>query len=290
MRTITTITEDNLSCFQGILPIRESVSHEIMRLGVIEEGAPAAACELLLRDNFCEIESFYVVEKYRRKGIGSELLKTVIRLSQDSSLYGIRADYEKDLGFTEFFEKTGFFVVDGSPVYEVPRQALINNKWVRDALTAKEDPAITSLRTALAKEKNSLFLLLDQSGFDRDAASMDEVDEDLSLVYRGKKGAAEAVVLAVKNGDDVFVTLLVSASKDPRVVVNTLARMVASTFHWEKMPDNFRFFSEGKSILPFLEKLVGKDSIKSSVMTECAVYGLDNGAAAAVEELFAVEI
>ena len=72
----------------------------------------------------------------------------------------------------------------------------------------------------------------------------------------------------------VFVTLLISDLNDSKVIVNTLSRMVAATFHWEKMPERFCFFAESNSIVSFLSKLVGKEHITSEVLTESAFKGL----------------
>ena len=273
MRTITIITEGNSGYFEPILPEGKSSSPDVMRLGVIEDGAPAAAAEVQMRDGICEINSFFVVESYRRKGIGTDLLDAVIRLAKDSSLNGIRVDYEKILGFSEFLEKNGFYVVPGNPVYQVPMKALINTKWVRDALTAKEDKRLTSLKTALIREKRSLKMLLDKHGYDMESIYYMDSDEDLSMVFRNRYGAVFGVVLAAERDGDVFVTLLISDLNDSKVVINTLSRMVAATFHWRKMPEKFSFFAESKNLLPFLTKMVGKESISSEVLTESAFLG-----------------
>ena len=273
MRRITIITDENVAYFEPILPEGKSSSPDVMQLGVTLGGAPVAAAEVQMRDGVCEINSFFVAESYRRKGIGTDLLNAIIRLTKDNELGGIRADYEKIHGFSEFFAKNGFYVVDGNPVYSVPMKALINTKSVRNALTAKEDPRLTSLKTALIRERNSLKMLLDKHGYDMEAIFYMDSDEDLSMVFRDAYGAVSGVVLAAEREGDVFVTLLISDLKDSKVIINTLSRMVAATFHWPKMPEHFLFFAESKSLVSFLEKMVGKEHISSEILTESAFMG-----------------
>ncbi len=122
----TLITEDNAHLFVEGIPkdVRDSAD---LLLGAIDEETDTA-CGVLAAsvddDNNLQITFIYVAEKFRRRGAGKNLLKTMKEVAEDNKSSEISCIHTKTAisdGVYELLEKSGFVLFDLACVttYEV---------------------------------------------------------------------------------------------------------------------------------------------------------------------------
>ena len=122
----TLITEDNAHLFIEGVPKDVQGSADLL-LGAIDEETDTA-CGVLAAavddDNSVQITFIYVAEKFRRKGAGTELIKTLQEIAADNRSSEISCVHTKTAisdGVYELLEKCGFVLFDLATVktYEV---------------------------------------------------------------------------------------------------------------------------------------------------------------------------
>ena len=170
-------------------------------LGVIMDGRAVAAAIFDLSDGICTLEHLYVDEKYRKKGVGSFLLKDAIEAFKAAGVDTMMVYYTDGPGITEFLQKHGFACAPSISFHGMSCAMLMESEGFQRFLQRNRPNGLRKYKDFSIIEKRQTEKLLKKAGFDSSIMNKDNIDLDLSFGVFGKKGVMGCALLKIEDGD-----------------------------------------------------------------------------------------
>lgn len=221
----TCIGESNYDAFSLLLS--GGIAEDKLYIGVIEDDKAVGAGEFSSEGNLLVIDSVFVLDEYRRRGIGSAMLDEVTALAQRSGAGGVWTDYAGDTAINGFLTAYGFFTWEDCAFYQVPLTDIVNSETCQSIFSKlKEKPEdknrVVSFAKLSATQKNVIKNTLVQYGLD----DVDEMIASLSTpansfaVYRdAEKKNLGAILITDVMGDFVTIKYLANIGGNPKDLV-----------------------------------------------------------------------
>ena len=253
---LTGIWEENREYFKNLLP--ESTKEEEVCVGAIEDGKAVAAAVFSASGSLLYLDHIYVDEKYRKKGIGSTLIKEFAYEMQEAGIHSINVLFtDKAKGIDAFLVKTGFGIVEEGAYFSAKIEDFLSAKKVQKIMSGSYSTEIRHIKDLSKTEKNVLSRYLTEDDADPDILTDPALAEKLSFVsVDSESGNPHACVLCERTDDDVIVEYLGSFMKD----LDDLAAILSALFKAGKdeglSEKTIRFAATDERIIDFAGKLL----------------------------------
>lgn len=89
--------------------IRKKNNREIMNLSVYDKEKPIGGASGWIEFGWYYLDQLYISDEYRKKGIGSKIIKELERISRNKDCMGIKTE-TWSFQAKEFYEKQGFTI------------------------------------------------------------------------------------------------------------------------------------------------------------------------------------
>lgn len=224
------ITNDNMHYFDLILTADaiDAISqyeNEIYALGAVIDGLPVGTGVVRFKDDEARLISLYVVEEYRKQGIGTEicsqLLNTVMSVPDITSFNASYTEKEGEEAFTGFFESLYFDIEKVGVDYTITVMDTINAPELQKIKVT--DSRAIPYNKLTSKEKN---LLLNEETDLTEYIKNGQLREDLSFVILDDKGTKIRCCLIFAEVDNELVVAWANTTD----AVSLLAKIILSSF------------------------------------------------------------
>ena len=182
------ITGENASLFKDYLPERNPkrlFGDDTMGIGVLKGETPCAAIYLLKKNGCMRILYLSVDPDYRRQGIGTRLVESVIKSAKAGDLSEVQITYASNIAenLEDFLEKNRFEnTSEAGLIYHIPRI------FLRDFL--KNDTDVQEMAAAWKKVSHweEVLSFRELPSKAKDFFSFLNPDMDMSLAIREENG------------------------------------------------------------------------------------------------------
>lgn len=208
---ITKIGKKNEQYFKNMLFQTETESENMVVLGAIENDAACGTAAFELNGSTVELINLYVARAYRRKGVATSLFHTFLELVKGIGVESIMVSFmEGDNGLQSFFEKEGFFITEGSPMFVFPAEEAIKAPRLRKYLMRSIPGKCISLDKLLEYQSRELKCFLNQGGFPPQEVSDSMLTKEMSAVVLDGYNRIDACMLCADTGDQICINILLS--------------------------------------------------------------------------------
>ena len=255
MTELTRIGKKNLSGFRHLMPGQEPGA-EVFAIGALYQNRAAGCALLSAEEDSLSLDWLYVADAFRRKGVGTTLLKGAEDLAIASGAASLHALYPSTSHSLEPFLKSGgyFFLSDGVH-YRVKTKDCLASELLR-ADTHPGD--VMPLSALTGTQKKHLGQRLEEAGPGAELLREGICDETLSLAaLDGKTGEAAAALIAEAAGNEVFIHYLVNFSGQPERLVTLFRAFSEQLQSLETLP-GYLVFAGDDTARKLAEKMSGK--------------------------------
>ncbi len=194
----------------------------------IEEEC-GAAITLSHDKDTADILSIYIPEDKRREGLGYSLLSAAKQEAYKHDVRKIGANFSDRIsGMQKLFEKSGFEVYDGAPIFSIDTEKLLGSKKVINSLKKKTDKAdFVSLDNLKLSQWDDFFSVLKKSSIKLNPKDVAAFSKKISGVVYDKDGAIRAYVFCSEGEGQVHIDYLGTPKKgDGAYAMEALKGMV----------------------------------------------------------------
>ena len=271
MRKVTGIGKGNEAYFEPLL-MGTAAGEDILRFGVIEDGAAAGVMAVAASDGRADILWIYVLEEYRRRGIAREMLETFLDEAQDQeSFVGVSAVYPHSEAMDTLLTSEGFLVIPGEPICMIDTADALNSERLQNILSTKIAPSVESLEELGLMERKQLQNLLLHGRIQGQDLQILGYDQQLSAVVTEEEGGPEAVLLAGRDHERCLLQFLYNSRSDEPDNLLQLVRYLTQAIQGDESLKQLCFSPESAHIRRFAEKLVSDpELIREEVLTRVA--------------------
>ena len=268
--TLTNIGKTNYAAFCGILPYGKSMpdSSELLLIGAIEEGSTAGAASILLSEEMAVIDSFYIVPRFRRRGIGSRILFEISETVQKLGIDVLQVDFPEDAGMIRFFRMNRFMVIPGNALYYAPLSDFSESRFIHANAQKIQSSNIFSMAELSGNRHNRFWNML-YGYFSPDEIQRIRPDERLSRVMFDTDGNPTGYMLvslpdvspvsAELPGRAALVAMLYSESENFRDLQLMFSSALAAKEVSEERISTVMFYSDERIHKFASELLAGKE-------------------------------
>ena|GEM_PF-5449240 len=251
--TLTKVGESNKKAFEPLLFGLDPTQKNRIALGVLISKMPVGIGVFDLDGSVVTITHLYVLEKYRRKGVGTEIINGFLQDAAAYSYFAASADYISDPATNRFFEKQDFSVIEEDPLFAIPLKGLVSGTVMKFLSLGKEKRTVLSVAELSGMQMRGLNTELVQNDLDPEALFMG-INKELSLVLFDKEGRKPLSLVVVDDVDrDVCIRYICNFTNNPaniRMILYRLGKIIKKTCDTET--GNLLFVI----VDPAMEKLV----------------------------------
>ena len=175
----------------------------------IEEKC-GAAITLSHENDTADILSIYIPEDKRREGIGSSLLSAAEQEAQKHDIRTLGASFSNSIsGMEKLFEKAGFDVSEGAPIFTFDTDKLLASKKVINALKKKSNKAdFVSFNHMKMKQWDGFFKLLSEHSIRLTSKDMVRFSKKTSGVVYDEDGNIRAYIFCTEREGQIHIDYL----------------------------------------------------------------------------------
>ena len=194
----------------------------------IEEKC-GAAITLSHENDTADILSIYIPEDKRREGIGSSLLSAAKQEAQRHDIRTIGARFSNGIsGMKKLFEKAGFDVSEGAPIFTFDTEKLLASKKVINSLKKKSEKAdFVSFDHMKMKQWDGFFKLLSEHSIKLTSKDMVRFSKKTSGVVYDTEGEIRAYIFCTEGEGQLHIDYLgTPKTGDSAYVMEALKGMI----------------------------------------------------------------
>ncbi|MBR5421465.1 MAG: GNAT family N-acetyltransferase [Lachnospiraceae bacterium] len=256
------IGTENAEGFTAVIPPELVRDEDKLAVGVVEDDKAVAAALFSTDEDAAILEYLYVLPEYRRRGVGSFLLKESLS-ALDLDL--VQAAFSDDTeGMLPFFEKLGFMMIEDTDVISIPMKEL--RKRCNESPLFRKKTAVEASSIDTVLERKELLRLLLQEKLDTELISEGRFTEELSFVCKDDAGEIRALLLCDRFEDTLLLTLLLNRSQNTDHMLALFQAFLKATEAAEYDGCSLRFLPAELSVLHFSERLAGDALVKEGRM------------------------
>ena len=271
------INRDRQKAFAYMLPDRLLFREKgLIPIGAAVEGCPVGVCLVLLNgDRTASLEWIYVLEDYRRQGIGRAMLENYMdfALERGFEVLNLCVDPPDPEDFLRqsqpFFESMGFFLSSRRGNYQLTMEEIAGNKKLRALKPSKT--GVERLAAYARMGESELKEFLKEKRIPLSALNNPQLCREASFACRSSTGEIEACLLTSKKGRGMGIDLLVTSGGRETAILSLLAAVFQYAMRNKENIDNVYVSALNPRIKSFLYYFFGKDFKQD---WEC-IYGVN---------------
>ncbi len=266
---LTGIWEENREYFSDLLP--DVTDDNAIVIGAIEDDTAVAAAVFSETNSLIYVDYIMVAPQYRRKGIGSALIKEFLselkEMGADCVNAVIPGELEDVLGM---FGSLGFGITEGGRSYITKAENFYSSERVKNLMEKKFSCGIQNIRDLTASDRRKLSEYMDESGTDPIILKDPALEPSLCFASIDDKTLEpHACILCERNEDGITVDYLGSFMNDIEDCLAVLAALFNAAKQAGAENGNVRFVVTEDSKLQFIRKLATDDN---AINEECVLY------------------
>lgn len=259
--TITRIDKTNRAFFDAFLfEAAERTGPNILRLGVIDDGAACGAAAYELRGATAQLTSIFVIPDSRRRGAGRALLEAFYSLVQGTDVSSLSVTYipEPQDGLNDFFAAMGFACFDGSPAYTVSYAEAKRSDRLQTYL-AKADTTgrILSFTEFSGVQTHEFNRILRTYGATFPEVAVGSFSRELSCAF-SRKGEITAALLCAECGERLNIDFLFSRANSAGPTLALVAWLAARIEARGHEPERIAFLAANPIVPAIADELFGQ--------------------------------
>ena len=269
----TAIGSQNYKAFSAFLS-RGGISEDKLYIGVIEDDKAVGAGEFSCEGDLLVLDSLFVLEDYRRRGMATAMLNEFVELAKRSKATGIWTNYVQDEGADGFLQANGFLLRKDCEFYRVPMAEIVKG----DACQAifgklKEKPEdkhrVISFAKLTSSQKNSIQNALFQTGLedaDEMIASLSDPANSIAVFKDADKKEIGAVLLTEVTGDSVTIKYLANIGGNPKDLIYLLKLFWGMVVARDMVEKDLVFCTAEQEIKQMMDKFAGNAYTTTGLM------------------------
>ncbi|MCR5098488.1 MAG: GNAT family N-acetyltransferase [Lachnospiraceae bacterium] len=272
---LTGIGEQNIDCFKALLP--QSYDLNDIMVGAIGYGKAVGAASFSLVGSSIYMDHIFVDPDFRRKGVGSEMIKSFAAEMKKIVVGALHTDYyENSEGIRPFLEHLGFVSEADGEVFSVPIESFYGSDALNKVTAKDSKNKLIPLGKLTTKQMDKVAQKLEESGTDPHMVHDGSMDDELSLVsFDVKTGEPDGCIFCVRREDVITVSFLGSFQNDPRDLMTIVAGLKSVAEDEGITTGRLQFVSMDEKIRDFVKKLAKKpEDLKSEGAMYSAVLAL----------------
>ncbi|MCR5098139.1 MAG: GNAT family N-acetyltransferase [Lachnospiraceae bacterium] len=269
----TRIGVENHEAFSALLP-GTGLSHDKIYIGVIEDNAAVGAGEFSSDGNLLVLDSIFVAEDYRRRGIGSTMLSQIADVAVSSGAGGIWADYVSDEVLDGFLVACGFVTMEDSSFYRVPIRDLLESEASQEIFGRikgkPEDAArVCSFADLSSAQLNNIKSKLVQSNIedvDKMIGSLPGLETSIAVYKDVQRQKIGAVMITDAAGEYVTVKYIANMGGSPKDLAVLLKYFYKMTIKNHLTYKTLSFCTDEQEIKQIITKFAGYELMPTGSM------------------------
>ncbi len=262
MTELTAIGEENREAFEALTNGLNPADHELCIGAISEDEAAGVAFYNSVGDSLM-LDYIYVPEKYRRKGIGTALIKDFIEEIREAGPRILYINYpEKADDLYAFTRSLGFMLFRDGFSFRTPVKTLLESEELNKLLKAAKGYPVKPLNKLTKGEKDGLRAKLEKNDMEPSIIDNSSLSDELSLtVLDEKTKEVVSVVLCIRSRKQILIDFMANYSSNPACLID-LMRALKKAVEKEKLGDSDLIFvamDETMERLP--KKLIGPRGI-----------------------------
>ena len=261
----TTVEKGNWEYFQPF--IGNDPEAGVGVIGAIEDDMPIGAAAFEIRDNSAIMTQILISEDYRGRGAGKGILGLAKRAFATAGIRDFMVFYTDKEDITGFLTMEGFRCTQTDPLYSCSMQGAVDSKNVKMLLGKCKGDSIIACKDLVIAEREKGQLLLKRHRFDSSVYENGAYDENLSFAYK-RGGEVKGLIMAMTEGDDVYVTALVTTGEDKKVPTELIAAFVRAVTERKLTGGKLYFLARNRkfamNINTFLDKGAQLERVESA--------------------------
>ncbi len=264
--TLTSIGEKNIHAFA---PLMQGISPEDVRfsIGAVEDDRAVGVCMFDVLDEALVLDYIYVLKEYRRKGIGSAMLKGFIeeiKAAEPTAIHINFPDVSKDL--MGFFTAMDFKLMPEGKAYRIKAEDILDTEVFNRVTSQKINHRIERLFDITEKEKKSIWDSFEKAELDADIIDNRTLSKDLSLVAFDKdEDTPEALVLCEEDESSVSILFIVNFRHDTKALLDIIHALKDAVLVKKGTDCDLVFVTMDEKMEEFAKTLVGEEDEFKSV-------------------------
>ncbi|MCR5099231.1 MAG: GNAT family N-acetyltransferase [Lachnospiraceae bacterium] len=262
----TGIGERNYQSFSNLLP-GVGLSRDKMYIGAIEDNTAVGAGEFSSDGDLLVLDSIFVIDNYRRRGIASAMLCEISTFAESAGAGGIWADYPSDEGTDAFLKDCGFVTMEDCVFYQVPIRDILESEASQEIFGMIPDKPENSIRVCSFADLSSSQLNNIKSKLVE--SDIDDVDKMISTlpdpttsiaVYRdAHRKDIGAVIITDVTGDYVTIKYMANMGGNPKDFALLLKSFYKMTLKKHLTYKTLSFCTVEQEIKQIIEKFAGHE-------------------------------
>ena len=252
---LTSIGESNIDAFQYLMP-GIVLNDSSLFVGAIEDEKAVGAAVLSGDSKLITLEYIYVLQDYRKKGIGTALVTESAKAMEAKHIAACFSDDEKSL--PGFFESLGFLMSDDAESYSVPVKFLLESEHIKKMLSSKRPAGVKSVAELRNAEKQLLFNKLSEERGESILFDA-EFDPQLSFVTISPDSKEiTSYILCEKMENVITIMFLRNYSGNAAELMILFAALAQRGSNDEYADCDICFVTQNEGVTELMKKLVGE--------------------------------
>ena len=261
---ITGIVKENLEGFLSVIT-EDIVMTENIVAGAIEDNRAvgAVAFSVMKETASLVLDYIYVDPDFRRKGVGSALIKEVV---ERANPIGVHVAFRNDDELIPFFEKNGFMLAEDAGIYEVKITDMRSSDATNRLLGGKHTEKYVKVLDLLELQKKALDIELLKADIDLSVSEAD-INKNISFVSLepGTDNPKSCILCSIME-DSIMVKLLFSATGDYSTLGGLFKEFYKAIEAEDLIDKKLVFTTDEDSIVTLITKMSNGKAKKTGAM------------------------
>ncbi len=219
----TGIGDQNFDAFSNLLP-GVGLSQDKMYIGAIEDDTAVGAGEFSSDGGLLVLDSIFVVDSYRRRGIASAMFNEISSAAESAGAGGIWADYPGSEELDAFMEACGFVTMEDCSFYQVSIRDILESDTSQEIfarIVEKPEDGIRScsfsdLSSAQLNNIKSRLVQNDITDVDKMIATLPDPETSIAVFKDAGRKEIGAVLITDATGDFVTIKYMANMGGNPK--------------------------------------------------------------------------
>ena len=217
------IGEQNYKAFSALLP-GVGLSQDKLYIGAIEDNTAVGAGEFSSDGGLLVLDSIFVVDDYRRRGIARAMLNEITSIAKSAGAGGVWADYPDDEVLGSFLEACGFLTMEDCSFYQVSIRDILESEASQEIFARINEKAeagsrscsFADLSSAQLNNIKSRLVQNDITDVDKMISTLPDPETSIAVFKDAKRKEIASVLITDVTGDFVTIKYMANMGGNPK--------------------------------------------------------------------------
>ncbi|MCR5790996.1 MAG: GNAT family N-acetyltransferase [Lachnospiraceae bacterium] len=251
------VGSENAKAFEPLMGALK-YSDYLICVGAVEENEPAGVALFSELGGSLFLDYIFVSEKFRRRGIGTALVKETLKELEEVGFVALHVNYpERAEDIHGFIQTLDFKLFRDGVAYRTKIEDLLKSEVTEKLFKGNPKKRVVKLSDLTLHEKGLLKKALDKEELDPEAIDDSALSPKLSLAtFDNENDAPAGLILCTQSRRTIVISYLVNFSKDASELLEIL-RVFKNTVEEENYTDNdLVFLTMNDEMVKLPEKLL----------------------------------